>query len=256
MAYNVLTDAQVAILQDLVNQARQLVRSSKALPTGDAEIQAPDTYVARTPVGGIPPRDGAYPGTADCEVYHQIDDGSRRRLEQIEGFTKLVCNLSTTAIGGYSWVFIARDKGGDWYTIGLPYGDGGDDETGTGTGTDGTGANPPTIPGVDFDDLEVVTDPLYVLAEKDGALVKVEVAECTPTTAETGTGTGTATGGLSEAEVQALIDASLVLHEAEADPHPGYLTQSEADLLYLSGIPDDSVTLAKMNASAGYTGTI
>jgi hypothetical protein len=39
-------------------------------------------------------------------------------------------------------------------------------------------------------------------------------------------------GGLTEEEVQDLIDASEVAHEAEANPHAVYLTQAEADALY------------------------
>jgi len=39
-------------------------------------------------------------------------------------------------------------------------------------------------------------------------------------------------GGLSEAEVQALIDSSIGTHEASLDPHPQYLTTSEGDTRY------------------------
>ncbi len=38
--------------------------------------------------------------------------------------------------------------------------------------------------------------------------------------------------GYTDAQAQALIDASITTHEAAVDPHPGYLTETEADLLY------------------------
>ena len=39
-------------------------------------------------------------------------------------------------------------------------------------------------------------------------------------------------GGISEAEAQVLIDDSIAVHEAAANPHPGYLTPAEGDLAY------------------------
>ncbi len=39
-------------------------------------------------------------------------------------------------------------------------------------------------------------------------------------------------GGMSEADMTAAIDAAVAAHEAAADPHPQYLRQAEADLLY------------------------
>ncbi|HRS75275.1 MAG TPA: hypothetical protein P5282_10080, partial [Anaerolineaceae bacterium] len=47
-----------------------------------------------------------------------------------------------------------------------------------------------------------------------------------------GTAGATINVGLTSLDVQGLIDASLVSHRAEADPHAVYLTQAEGDGLY------------------------
>jgi hypothetical protein len=60
---------------------------------------------------------------------------------------------------------------------------------------------------------------------------------------------GTVTGGgLSEAEVQDLIDASIATHEGAGDPHPGYLTAAEGNAAYQ---PLD----ADLTSLAGASGT-
>lgn len=43
--------------------------------------------------------------------------------------------------------------------------------------------------------------------------------------------------GLSAAEVRALVDAGIADHVAASDPHPGYLTATEADALYVKIAP-------------------
>ncbi len=57
-------------------------------------------------------------------------------------------------------------------------------------------------------------------------------------------------GGTDIEEVQALIDDSIALHELAADPHPDYLTEVEADLLYqpLDDTADDILTLGEILA--------
>jgi len=61
-----------------------------------------------------------------------------------------------------------------------------------------------------------------------------------------GTGIAVSSDGNSvatlEAEVtQTSVDADIAAHVAEADPHPGYLTQAEADALYLTQTQADAL---------------
>lgn len=89
----------------------------------DEGNQAPETYVALVPSGGIPAAtnsaDGATldfsqgdkPGQADCEIYKVVNGG----LESIEQ-NKPVHNLTATAIS-QSWITATRDKFGNWFAV-------------------------------------------------------------------------------------------------------------------------------------------
>ena len=70
----------------------------------------------------------------------------------------------------------------------------------------------------------------------DSAFAQVRRSSALP-----GTASSTVNVGLTTLQVQEQIDASLVSHRAEADPHTIYLTQDEGDALYsaLGHIHDD-----------------
>lgn len=92
---------------------------------------APDTYVAYVPAAGIPSRDGLTAYAADCQVY-RILDGT---LEEIDGLTRSVYNLSLQAVTGGQFAVIQRDQFGTWALTGCLYCAYDDADTGTGTGT-------------------------------------------------------------------------------------------------------------------------
>ncbi len=57
--------------------------------TEGQDHQAPETYIALAPTGGIPAIDGATPGSAECDIYKILEG------DLVEaGFTKLIYNLS------------------------------------------------------------------------------------------------------------------------------------------------------------------
>jgi hypothetical protein len=93
---------------------------------------APETYVARTPAGGIPAMDAGtstgtgttslmddVPGYAECTIYQLLHTGSTGpHLEPIPSLTRRVYNLSNDDIPGNVWIVVTRDKWGAWYPVG------------------------------------------------------------------------------------------------------------------------------------------
>lgn len=122
---------------------RELVRASRlglnellqALGLSEQESIAPEFHVARVPPSGIPALtqvgtgddtgtgDADTPGSAVCDLYRILPDGSLERI----GISKTVYNLSEITITE-EWVPIARLKGGQWVAYCCTVG------TGTGTG--------------------------------------------------------------------------------------------------------------------------
>lgn len=171
---------------------QELIRTSKSArpPVGreleDLQDDAPEVYVARTPVGGI---DGLQeetgtgindrPGYATCNIYRILSINSIPTLFPIPSLTKRVYNLSHDRIGGNRWVMVTRDKLGSWYTTMFP------EDTDTGTGTfvgafisTGTGSGCQDIPGFDHNALPISVSPDYVLGIENGCLVRVAVGAC------------------------------------------------------------------------------
>lgn len=85
--------------------------------------QAPEVYVAKTPSGGIPAiasgdagtGTGGYdePGSATCEIYCIDETDNTPDLRDID-LEQIVYNVSSTAVSGDTYVFVARDKFGHW----------------------------------------------------------------------------------------------------------------------------------------------
>lgn len=82
------------------------------------EHQAPETYIAVAPVGGIPALASDVPGEADCVIYQVLyDEFDDPILTEITGRTKKVLNLSSIVIPGGFWLPITRDKYGRWLAL-------------------------------------------------------------------------------------------------------------------------------------------
>jgi len=93
--------------------------------------QAPEVYVALPPADGIPGTDavdnyGDYDpytgyaeyennlvGSAECDIYRIVRDGSHWRLEEVSGLSKTVYNLTDSVIS-QAFIPIMRDKFGNW----------------------------------------------------------------------------------------------------------------------------------------------
>lgn len=99
--------------------------------------QAPETYIAYIPTGGIPARSGTTLGYRDCTIYKEIDG-----LLIPSGLPEqTVYNLSTKVVSGSQYVPTTRDKFGTWLVSGACI-TCTDSDSGTGTGT-GTGTDTP-----------------------------------------------------------------------------------------------------------------
>lgn len=84
--------------------------------------QSPEIYVARVPVGGIPELIGDEPGSAVCDVYQLILDGTGTGTDVTGGLAPAapsvrVWNISLSAIDEETtpYVLAVRDKYGKWY---------------------------------------------------------------------------------------------------------------------------------------------
>lgn len=145
-----LTEQDKRLLQGLLDRERRELANTPGRPGDESrehdEHQAPETYIARTPPGGIPAlleqvgsgiRDE--PGWANCYIY-QIVEGL---IYPVSNLFKKVYNLSHERIGGGRWIPVTRDKYGKWIAlVPLPAPSVTDTGTGTGIGTGtGTGAD-------------------------------------------------------------------------------------------------------------------
>lgn len=98
------------------------------------DYPAPDTYIARVGVGGIPALDlGAdmgsgtgtgetgddVPGSAVCAIYRITGTGASARISPM-GFTRTVYNLQPSAIAYGRWVVVTRLKTGEWVAVNPP----------------------------------------------------------------------------------------------------------------------------------------
>lgn len=117
-----LTKGDVLLLRQMLAEYRQrhTPRPGSPDPWFANDHQAPETYYALTPDGGIPALDGDTPGTADCTIYHLVQDPSTlaQTLEEIPNLSRTVYNASGSAIPGSTYITITRDKFGHWVPLG------------------------------------------------------------------------------------------------------------------------------------------
>ncbi len=126
-----LTENDVAILREMVRRERGRRSNPDQRPKYvENDHQAPEVYVALTPLGGIPallePGLGTGTGSgneansADCDIYRllPVDDAlTIFDLHPVFEVTKTVYNLSESSIAGDSWVLAVRDKFGVWWAV-------------------------------------------------------------------------------------------------------------------------------------------
>lgn len=128
-SFYVLTDRD---REALVGVIRQQSRHTSLHRSGNVHEDlgySTQCYIALTPIGGIPARQGLLLGAAECLTYRVID-GS---LVPLDGIARTVYNLYTTAIAGEEWVTVKTDKFNTWLVdaqVTTP----GTVEPGTGTG--------------------------------------------------------------------------------------------------------------------------
>lgn len=150
-----LSKADISVLKELIRevQSRRGVAATRPA-TPEPDIQAPEVYIARTPLTGVPAltaavgtgtgtgaEAGDYPGYADCQLYRILGQfGSTPYIESLGVPVRRVFNCSKQAVPGGIWILVARDKIGAWWALAAA----GIEDVGTGTGTGGNGAAPST----------------------------------------------------------------------------------------------------------------
>lgn len=136
-----LTADDVRVIKDVVRDSATRRRNPGLRGGWDDEgHQAPETYLARTPAGGIRPiiiddetgtgtqfgtgsffgtGTGAYPGYADCTICRVgfVGPEDLPKLEVLD-FDRRVYNHTDEIIPANSWILITRDKAGHWYVAG------------------------------------------------------------------------------------------------------------------------------------------
>jgi hypothetical protein len=115
MPFIFLTDEDHRLLKDMINDRKggrvnSPSRSSQLFSEQDANHQAPEVYVAKTPTTGIPARSGTTLGEAACDIYRVVS----AVVEAVPSFSEKVYNLQPSAVGGDTYIGIKRDKYGTW----------------------------------------------------------------------------------------------------------------------------------------------
>ncbi len=160
-----LSAEDVVVMRQVVDWFR---KSHGELPQPEpiSAFQSPDVYIAKTPDGGIPARDGDTPGNAECDLY-RIQDGELSSM----GITRKIYNLSLAIIED-EYISVMRTKGGAWILCAGQ----GIESTGTGTSTDEC---IDTLLGRVLSTLAQDPDPRYVLGlSDDGCMVKISTGVC------------------------------------------------------------------------------
>ena len=121
---NLLSDAALEQVRQVVRQVTGDVRGNRNLPTQPI-AQGPECFFAKTPAGGIPGRAGDVLGNADCDLYKAVIQSAGSDVRTFvkiadslgNAKTRIVHNLSTTAVAGNVYILIARTKLGTWTVI-------------------------------------------------------------------------------------------------------------------------------------------
>lgn len=74
----------------------------------------PGTYIAKTPVDGIPARTGTTPGYAICQIHRINRDEAGNEVVALDDIEQLVFNIYSSEISGDTYIEIKQDRFGDW----------------------------------------------------------------------------------------------------------------------------------------------
>lgn len=124
MSLRDFSDSEMAILQKIVEDYKR--RENRSTETDRLEFspQASDVYAAKTPVTGIPAREGLVPGYAECDIYKMVEDTPQLPPVTLEAvtypdstpYTKYVYNLSTSPVTD-DYIPIEKSKFGFWMPV-------------------------------------------------------------------------------------------------------------------------------------------
>ncbi len=109
-----------SIIRDVTNQR---ANTPSRLPgesawDKDEDHQAPETYIAKTPTGGIPGLSDTTPGRATCTLYKvQLNQSTGPELVQVSNAQKEIYNTSETDIDGDIFIPVTRSKVGKWLAL-------------------------------------------------------------------------------------------------------------------------------------------
>jgi hypothetical protein len=79
-----LSERDKALLKEIIRSEQNTFQSDPRDFKEDPPNKSPDVYFVTVPIGGIPARSGVTLGTADCDVYKIVRDGSSRKFEQVK----------------------------------------------------------------------------------------------------------------------------------------------------------------------------
>ncbi len=157
-----LTPRDRELINEILAEHRRRVERNKVRNLPPDELDTPEHYIALTPDDGIPALEPgeegsentgtgmgsivvpspsrAIPGSAECRIFRLVREAGQgdeefAYLEEVEQFSKVVYNLSLTAVAGDTWVHIIREKYGPWWAL-APAGDGDAGGGGGGGGAD------------------------------------------------------------------------------------------------------------------------
>ncbi len=115
-----LTTADARTLSQMMTEWRR--KHPTLRYSGDEDTaDAPEIYIAYTPVGGIPALSGVTPGAAECTIRQILRDVPSVVVSQVTART--VYNLSSTAVPPATTVLTVRDKFGAFIAVTAPGGD-------------------------------------------------------------------------------------------------------------------------------------
>lgn len=120
-----LSEDQIKLLQMMLDRMRQLPDPSPHTDYQDDTYPAPDVYIVKTPIGGIPhltivgtgtgtdtlPAVGDTLGSASCQVLRVDSSGV---LQEVNNFFLTVYNIFSAPIRGETVITAKRDKFGTW----------------------------------------------------------------------------------------------------------------------------------------------
>lgn len=117
-----LTQREIDLLNKIIKQVEGTTVNPPLRPaTPEDNPQAPGTYIAWPPSGGIPaltfvgtegPGGNDQPGSATCDIY-KLDDSGTTEIAEIAGLDKTVYNFSEIKVPR-AWTVVTLLKGGQW----------------------------------------------------------------------------------------------------------------------------------------------